>query len=111
MGVGTEVAHGDVFIGEDLDTATGKGSGGVAINEQGQHGGRRILRRTGATLVGFGGGEIEGIDRIHDEMNHVVLADPVPEIGRQKKRGIGINVDEASCHARILTTQPPGSQF
>ena len=38
MGVGTEVAHGDVFIGEGLDTATGKGSGGVAINKQGQHG-------------------------------------------------------------------------
>ena len=65
--------------------------------------------KTGATLVGFGGGEIEGIDRIHDEMNHVVLADPVPEIGRQKERGIVINVNEASCHARILTTQRQGS--
>ena len=41
-------------------------------------------------------------------MNHVILADPVPEIGRQEKWGIVIKVDEASCHGGIFTIQGQG---
>ena len=33
MGVGAEGAHRNVFIGESLDTAAGKGSGGGAMNK------------------------------------------------------------------------------
>ena len=47
-------------------------------------------------------------DRIHDEMNHVILAAPVPEIGWQEMRGGVINVDEASCHEVSLTIQRQG---
>ena len=108
MGVGAEGAHRNVFIGEGLDTTAGKGSGGGAINEQCPHSGRGILRRTGTALVGFCGSKIEGIDRVHDEMNHVILADPVPEIGKQEKWDIVIKVDEASCHGGIFTMQGQG---
>lgn len=82
VGVSAEVAHGDVFVSEGLDATAGEAASGVAIDEQCQHRGRRVLRGTGATLVDFGGGEIEGGNSIHDEINHVILADPVPEIGR-----------------------------
>ena len=41
-------------------------------------------------------------------MNHVILADPVPEIGKQEKWDIVIKVDEASCHGGIFTMQGQG---
>jgi len=43
----------------------------------------RIRGGTGAAFVDFGGFQVEGIDRVHDEVNDVALGNSVPQIGRK----------------------------
>jgi hypothetical protein len=56
-------------------------------------------------IVDAGGAQVQGVDRIHDEMHHVVLGDPVPEVGRQQLGGVVVDQNELGCHPWSLTAR------
>jgi len=43
--------------------------------------------------------KVEQPDRIHDEVHEMILRHPIAQIGRQQKRGVVVDVDEAGRHA------------
>jgi len=82
MGVGRQVAHRDVLVGQRFDPATRKSARGVAVDEQAEHHGRRILRLSGSPFVGLGEAQVQSRNGIHDEMHHVIRTNPFTQIGR-----------------------------
>jgi len=98
VGVSGEETNGDVFIGECFDAAAGESARRVAVDEQAQHHGGRVLGMAGAALVGAGLAQVERFDRIHDEMDHVVGRYPVAQVRRQEQRGVVVDVDESGEH-------------
>ena len=55
-----------------LDLAAAEGAGGVAVDEQGEHGGGRILRVAAASVVDVRSAQVEQADRVEDEVDEVV---------------------------------------
>ncbi len=84
MGVAGEEAHGDVLKCERLDAPAGEGASRVTINEQAQHHGGRVLGVTRAALIGPRTTQVQRFDRIHDEVDHMVLRNPVAQVGWEK---------------------------
>jgi hypothetical protein len=58
----------------------------VTINQQRQHHPRMILRLAVAPPIDLESANINPFDGGRDEINKVVVADPVAKIGRQQKR-------------------------
>ena len=109
VGVAGEEAHGDVFVGERLDAATGEGACRVTVNQQTEHHGGWVLGAAGAALGGVRSAQVQRFDRIHDEMDHVAGRDSVAQVGRQEHRHVVVNVDEAGRDS--FHTPPPADLF
>jgi hypothetical protein len=62
------------------------------------------LLAAGAALVGAGPAQIERFDRIHHKVDHVTGRDPVAQVGRQKQRGVVVDVNEAGSISPIRGT-------
>ncbi|MFT6863710.1 MAG: hypothetical protein ACJAVK_002271, partial [Akkermansiaceae bacterium] len=41
----------------------------------------------------------EGIDRVPDKVDHVIFGDPVPQIGREQRWAVMVDMNELGCHA------------
>jgi hypothetical protein len=59
-----------------------------------------------AALVGACQAQVQGNDRIHDEMDHVTGRDPVAKIGRQEQWRVMVNVDKAGGHSFNMPSWP-----
>ena len=101
MGVGAEVAHGQVAVGGALDAAAAEDAVGVAVDEQGEHHRRRELRVAATAVVDREGAQRQPLDGLDDEVDQVILGDPVAQVGREKQGGLTVDVDEAGGHARF----------
>ena len=99
VGVGAEVAHGDVLISERFDAAAGEGARGITVDQEAEHHGGGLLGAAGAALVDPRQAQVQRHHRAHDEVDHVVRRHPVAQIGRQEHRSGVVNVDEADGHA------------
>lgn len=101
VGVGGEVAHGDIAAGGSLDFPRAENAVAVAVNEKGEHHMRRHLGATAATLIDVEVVEGKAFGGFNDEMDEVVLGYPIPKIGRKKHGGVASDIDELGCHARV----------
>jgi hypothetical protein len=82
MGVSTQEAHRHAVGGQALDLAAGKRASGVAVNQQCEHHGGRILRIPAAALVDPSRARVQRGDGLHDEMHQVVLGHPLAQVRR-----------------------------
>ena len=89
MRVGAEVTHGHVAVGGALDAAAAEGAVGVAVDEQREHHRRRELRVAAAAVVDGEGAQWQPLDGLEDEVNQIILRDPVAQIRREKQGGAG----------------------
>lgn len=95
------------MVEESLEVVVAKGDRGVAIDQQSQHHGERVLGVAGALLVGPRPAQNQRAYRVHDEVNQVIRSHPVAMVRRQEHRGVVVNVDEADGHSPY-TTSPAG---
>ncbi len=56
------------------------------------------MRGAGAAFVDFGGTQIESVDRVPDEVDHVIFGDPFPQVGREQQGGVVVDMNELGCH-------------
>ena len=110
MGIGAEEAHGDVLPGGALDAAGADEAGGIAINEQAEHHGGRVLGVAGAATVDLDVSERDRGDGLDHEVDEVVIGHPVAEIGREQQRAVAINVLEAGSRIPALPQELPRGQ-
>jgi hypothetical protein len=73
MGACAEVARGHAFVRAALDLTAAERARRIAVDEQGEHGGGRVLRVAGATVVDMRGAQIEQADGVEDEVDEVVV--------------------------------------
>ncbi len=71
-------------MGGGLDGACAKPTGGVAVDEQGQHHGRRILLAAGATGVDVEVVQGELLHGVQDEMDDMIAGQPFAQIAGQQ---------------------------
>ena len=100
--VGAEVTHRHRVVSEGFDAAAGEGAGGVGIDEQGEHEGGRVLLGAGAALVDLGGGEVEDVHRLDDEIDDVGFGDPVAQVNGKQERCAAVDVDESMFNNLFL---------
>jgi hypothetical protein len=81
-----------------METLMTKSARRVAIDQQAQHHGGRVLGVACAALVGARTAQVQRFDRIHNEVDHVVLRNPIAQVGREKQWGVVVNVDETDGH-------------
>ena len=113
MMICAEQPYGHLLVGVLLDAPTAEGARGVAIDEQPQHQRRGKLLAAAAAVIDARHAQIQQPDRIHDEVDEMILRHPIPQIGRQQKRSVVVDVDEASRHpSKTRNSFPPwrGSQ-
>ena len=103
MRVGAEVTHGHVAVGGALDAAAAEGAVGVAVDEQREHHRRRELRVAAAAVVDGEGAQRQPLDGLDDEMDQVILGDPIAQVRRQEQGGLTVDVDEAGGLAPLLS--------
>lgn len=82
MGVGGEHAHRDAVVSATLNAATAEDARGVTVDKRGQKHARRILFIAGSSGVDLHLSQVEGVNRIEDEMNQVIGGHPVAHVGR-----------------------------
>jgi len=97
MRVRTKQAHRHVFIGRTFDLSTGKNSRRIAVNQQCQQHGRRILLAPGPSIVDRRRSRVHRVHRVDHKMNQVIRLHPVSQIRRQQQWRVPIYVYE-SCH-------------
>ena len=110
MGVAADKTHGDVLPGGALDAAGTEEAGGIAINEQAEHHGGRVLGVAGAAAVDLDVVEGKGGDGVDHEMGKVVIGHPVTEIRGQQQRGVAVDVLETGSHVLTLPRGGPEGQ-
>jgi hypothetical protein len=98
MVVGHEVTHGHVPVGGPLDAAGTEKAIGIAVNQQRQHGMRRVLGIAAPLLVDGESRKGQAFHRADDEVDQVVLRHPVAQVRRQKQGSVPVNILEAMCH-------------
>ena len=86
MRVRAQVAHGHIAVGRALDAAAAESAVGVAVDEQGEHHRRRERRVAAAAVIDGEGAQRQPLDGFDDEVNQVILRDPVAQV-RWKKQG------------------------
>ncbi len=101
VGVGGEVAHGDVAVGGALDFSRTEDAVTVAVNEKGEHHVGRHLSAAASTLIDVEVVERKALGGFNDEVNKVVFAHPIPKIGRKKHGCVTSDIDELGCHASV----------
>lgn len=100
VGVGAEETHGDIAVAGGFDLATGKSSGAVGIDQEGQKHGGRVLLMASAAMVDLGAGGVDRLDGVDDEVNKVARWNPVAQVRRKKHRGVAVDRDK-SCHINL----------
>jgi len=65
------------------------------MDEQTQHQRRRELCAAAAAVIDARRPQIQQPHRVHDEMHEMIFRHPSAQIGRQKQRGVVVDVDEA----------------
>jgi hypothetical protein len=98
VGVAGDEPHGHIVVGGLLDAAGSKGARRVAVHQQAQQQGRRILLVARAAGVDPDLAQVDRLDRIDDEVCQMVGRHPVPQVRRQQQGGGAIDGDEACCH-------------
>ena len=98
--------HRDVVEGRLLDATAAEDPGRVAVEQEAQEHGRRILLAAGAPLVDPNLTQVQCLDRIEDEVGQMIARNPIPEVGREKDGGVVVDDDEAGTH-----TDPAGLCF
>lgn len=98
--IASEEADAEVFVSDFPDFVARKWAGDVAVNEQTEHHGGRVLYAAGAAVVDFRGAEIEQLRGIQHEMQDVISRHPVPQIWAVKALGGMIHGDETNCHSQ-----------
>ena len=83
MRVGAEVTHGHVAVGGALNAPAAKSAVGVAVDEQREHHRRRELRVAAAAVVDGESAQRQPFDSLNDEVDQIVLRDPIPQVGWQ----------------------------
>ena len=97
MGVGAEQAHGHAIMGRGLDLPVGKDPRGVAVNEQPEQDGWRVLLFAGAAVVDPHAAEVEFADGIHDEVDKIIRR-PLPEVRGEQEWRVVVDMNEAGGH-------------
>jgi len=64
VGVGAMETDGDIAVGGGFYLATGKSSGAVGIDQEGQKHGGRVLLVSGAAMVDVGAGGVDRLDGV-----------------------------------------------
>jgi hypothetical protein len=98
MGVGADVAHGHVLPCGVLNAAGTEDAGGVAVNQHTEHHLRRILGVASPAVVDAALVELEGGDRIYDEVGEVVIRDPVLDALGKQHRCLTVDILIAGSH-------------
>ena len=106
IGVGAEEAHGDILPGGALDAAGDEEAGGIAINEQAEHHGGRVLGVAGAAAVDLDVVEGKGGDGVDHEMGKVVIGHLVTEIRGQQQRHVRESLSEEELVVFDILTRP-----
>ena len=100
VGVGAEVAHGDISVAGAFDLSAGENACAVGVNQKGEEHGGWELFAAGAAVVDLGRGGVDGLDGVDDEMDEVVGGHPVAHVGWEEHGGIAVDVDE-SWHIKL----------
>ena len=98
MGVGAEQAHGHEIMGRRLDLPAGKDPRGVAVNEQPEQDGWRVLGVAGAALVDPHAAQVEFADGIYDEVDKMTRRRLLPEVRREQEWRVVVDMNETGGH-------------
>jgi hypothetical protein len=98
MLVRAQQPHRDILVREPLDAPAAEGARRVAVDEQPEHHRGRVLLAAGAAVVDARRAQVQQPNRIHDEVDQMILRHPVAQIRRQEHRRVVVNVDEAGRH-------------
>jgi hypothetical protein len=77
------------------DLPTGKAPRGVAVNEQPEQDGWRVLGVAGATLVAPHAAQVEFADGIHDEVDKMIRRHLLPQVRREQEWRVVVDMNEA----------------
>lgn len=110
--VGAEVTHGQITVGGAFDAAAAEETVGVAIDQQREHHVGRVLLVAAALVVDGEAAERQPLEGADDEMDQVILGDPIAEVRGQKHGGAAVEVLKTVSHdARIDSARPVTVQF
>jgi hypothetical protein len=98
MGIPAEQPHRHAVVRRPLDLPAGENSRGVAVDEQPQHHPWRVLRVARAPLVDSGRAQIQFFQRVHHKVHQVSRRHPLPQIRRQQKGRVVVNVHKSRGH-------------
>ena len=101
MQVGAEEAHGHITVRGGLDRARAEPSGGVAIDEQGEHHRGRILFTACAAMVHMevAGGNL--LNSIEDQVDQMICGQPLAQVTGQKQRRLPIHINKTFSHTGL----------
>lgn len=81
--------------------------GRLAADEQGRHHARRVLFTARAAMIHMEVGQGQLLDGVENELNDVVVGNPLAQIAGRKHRPLAVNVHEACGHDSLK----PGPAF
>ncbi len=85
-------------MGRGLDLPVGKDPRGVAVNEQPEQDGWRVLLFAGAAVVDPHAAEVEFADGIYDEVDKMIRLHLPPEVRREQAWRVVVDMNEVGGH-------------
>jgi hypothetical protein len=99
--VGAEVTHGHIAVGGAPDAPAAEEAVGIAVDEQGEHHRRRKLRVAAPAVIDREGAQRQPLDGLDDEVNQIILRDPIAQVRREQQGGLTVDGGEAGGHVRF----------
>lgn len=107
MRVSREVTDSHVSVRGAFDPPAREDAVGITVDQQPKHHLGRVLLRAAATPVDLQRAQPHPLDGLHDEVHHVRLRHPAPQMWRKKHGRIPVDVDESGSHADRIPTRVP----
>ena len=98
MVIAGDISHIDIPVSCFLDLPGGEDSIGIAIDQKRKHHMRGHLLAPRSPMIDLKDAERQPIYRFDDEVNQIVVLDPIAQIGRKQHWSIAVYIYELGSH-------------